>query len=184
MSSVTRRLAVMAWIAATALSVAVSTAAVASVRAQVTERPDVVSIAALRRATTTTQPQPVAAPTTTTSAASAIEATTTTRPSVEATPATTVETVPPPTTRPRSDSTQSDPGSTRTETRTFRGGTVTISFDGVSLTLLSAEPEDGYALSVEEETGRRITVRFVDEGRSTAFVARIVRDGLSIRVYD
>jgi hypothetical protein len=202
MRSMTRRLAVLAWVAATVVSVAVSTAAVARVRAQVTERPAVVSIATLRRATTTTIAQalsetrstlPRDVPSTTTVVA---DTTTTTRASVEATPATTVETLPPPATDP--PATQPPPdddddrggedddrsGQPATETRTFRGGTVTVSYDGSALTLVSATPEDGYELDVEEQSAERIVVRFFDEGRSSVLVAQIVRGRLQMRVFD
>lgn len=200
MSSMTRRLGVLAWVAATVLSVAVSTAAVARVRAQVTERPAVVSIATLRRATTTTIPQalpeirstlPREAPSTTTTTPP--DTTTTTRASVEATPATTVETLPPaPTNPPATDPPRDeddrggdDPGGQpATETRTFRGGTVTVSYDGSSLTLVTATPEEGYELEIEEQSSERIVVRFVDEGRSSALVAQIIRGRLQMRVFD
>lgn len=199
MRGMTRRLGVMAWVVATVVSVAVSTAAVARVRAQVTERPAVVSIATLRRTTTTTVAQalpesrstsPRDVPSTTTPVP---DSTTTTRASVEATPATTVETLPPPATDPPATEPPGDdePGSDddrggqpTTQTRTFRGGSVTVSYDGSSLTLVSATPEEGYELQVEEQSPERIVVRFVDEGRSSALVAQIVRGRLQMRVFD
>jgi hypothetical protein len=195
MMGVSRRLAVIAWLSATILSVAVSTAAVEAVRAQVTERPDVVSLATLRRATTTTTtlqaPNPrtqaeTAAPSTTTTAP---ETTTTTRPSVEATPATTVETIPPPpqaatppTTAPSNQPPPDD--GPDTETRTFRGGTVTVAYDGDSISVVQAIPDEGFELAVEQQGSDRLVVRFVAEGRSSALVAEVTRDGLRIRVFD
>jgi hypothetical protein len=190
MMNVSRRLGLAAWVAATVLSVMVSTAAVESVRAQVTERPAVVSIATLRQATSTTttvQPVPAQAqparPASTTTSTTMVDVTTTTRASVEATPATTVETTAPPATSPPATAPPRNDESV-TETRTFRGGSVTISFDGESLQLIEANPDDGFELAVEQQQRQRIVVRFVAEGRSSGLVAQVTRDGLQIRVFD
>ena len=198
MENVSRRLGLAAWVGATVLSVMVSTAAVESVRAQVTERPAVVSLATLRQATSTTstvppipaQAQPARPPSTTTST-TVVDTTTTTRASVEATPATTVETTAPPATSPpatnppRNDDDDDDnDNETETETRTFRGGSVTISFDGESLGLVQAVPDEGFELVVEQQQAQRIVVRFVADGRSSGLIAQVTRDGLQIRVFD
>jgi hypothetical protein len=190
MMNVSRRLGLAAWLGATVLSVVVSTAAVESVRAQVTERPAVVSLATLRRATSTTtnpgsiptQAQPARPPSTTTSTTVA-ETPTTTRASVDVTPATTVETTAPPVTSPRATDPAPDDDGSVTETRTFRGGSVTISFDGESLTLVEAVPDEGFEL-IEQQQPQRIVVRFVSDGRSSGLVAQVTRDGLQIRVFD
>lgn len=183
---VSRRIGVIAWIAATILSVAASTAAVAAVRAQVTDRPDIVSLATLRRATSTTTAEAVPAPTfviddmptTTTTAPSTTS--TTRRPAIVATPGTTVETTST-TAPPRSEPSVPVGG---VETRTFRGGTVIVSYDGATLTLVEAIPEEGYELSIEEQNDRIIAIRFVREGRSSGYVAQIVNGRLQIRVID
>ena len=188
--NVSRRLGLVAWLGATVLSVVVSTAAVESVRAQVTERPAVVSLATLRRATSTTtipaslpaQAQPARPPSSTTSTTAV--ATTTTRASVEATPATTVEATAPTATAPPATDPAPDEDGSVTETRTFRGGSVTISFDGESLTLVDATPDDGFELIVEQQQDQRIVLRFVSEGRSSGLVAQVARGGLQIRVFD
>ncbi len=189
--NVSRRLGLAAWVGATVVSVVVSTAAVESVRAQVTERPAVVSLATLRRATSTTtvptqmppQAQPARSPSTTTSTTTVVE-TTTTRASVGATPATTVETTAPPATSPPATTPPRDENEAVTETRTFRGGSVTISFDGDSLSLVEAVPEEGFELAVEQQQAQRIVVRFVADGRSSGLVAQVTRQGLQIRVFD
>jgi hypothetical protein len=191
MMNVSRRLGMAAWVAATVLSVMVSTAAVESVRAQVTERPAVVSLATLRQATSTTstapsspaQAQPARPPSTTTST-TVVETTTTTRASVEATPATTVETTAPPATSPPATAPPREESEPVTETRTFRGGSVTISFDGDSIQLLEATTDEGFELSVEQQQAQRIVVRFVADGRSSGLVAQVTREGLQIRVFD
>ncbi len=188
---VSRRIGVIAWIAATILSVAASTAAVAAVRAQVTDRPDVVSLATLRRATSTTTVAalPVEAgartapsdQTGSTTVTTVSEPSTTTRPAIVATPGTTVETTTTTTIAPESDPA---PVSADVETRTFRGGSVTVRLDDGVLILVSAIPDEGYRLSIEEQSDGIIALRFVREGRSSGYVAQIVDGRLQIRVLD
>lgn len=190
MMHVGRRLGVMAWLLATALSVGVSTAAVEAVRAQVTDRPDVVSLATLRRATSTTttpvdavpQRLPIAAPppmsTTTTTPPST---TGSTRPPATATPATEVELA----TQPSNPPTTSAETGAGVETRELEGGTVTISFDGETLTLVEAVPAEGYEVKIFEERPRRVALRFSSgRGKSVGYLAQVVNGHLRIRVFD
>jgi hypothetical protein len=191
MMNMARPIGVIAWVGATIVSVGVSTAAVDAVRAQVTQRPSVVSVATLRSATSTTtivslvSEVQAADPTTPppSSGSTAIDTTTTTRAWVEATPATIVEPAPLPATSP-DPTPPSDDEAADTETRRFRGGTVTLSFDGDTIELIEAVPEEGYEVSIESQRSDRLVVRFVDEGRSSALVAQVVDDRLHIRIFD
>jgi hypothetical protein len=186
-----RGVGVLAWVVATILSVAASTAAVATVRDQVTDGPNVVSLATLRRAAATTttvvasdadlvRETVATAPSTTTTTSTPP----TTRPSPSATPGTTVEVIPPTAPEPVDGSTSEEPSEGDVITRTLRGGTVSISFDGQSIRLVDAIAEDPYVVSVETETDRRIVVRFVLDGRSSALTAEVLEGELRIKTFD
>lgn len=204
------KLGVVAWIAATVLSVAASTAAVASVREQVTDSPELVSLAALRRAvaidpSNTTSPQLEALPDepaviTALESATTVATSTTTRPEVVAVPETIVETTTtstPPTTQPPETATAKDGDDgrdhnrgrgndePREESRDFHGGSVTVAWDGDQLELVDAVTEDGYQYVVEGQSDREISLRFFrDDRRPTSVLATFNNGGLQIRVFD
>jgi cytoskeletal protein RodZ len=176
---VPRKLAVLAWLTATLVSVGVSTAAVESVRVQVTQRPTylrLVDLTAAAAATTTTTVETTTtiAPTSTTTGetttASPPETTTT-----SADPTTTEPEPEPQPTRPEPDTTEAAP-ETQVEERTVAGGTVVVEFDGEELRLVDVEPADGYEAVIDTDRPGRIAVRFVD-GRRTSAVQAVVVDG-------
>jgi hypothetical protein len=202
---VNRRLGAVAWIAATVLSVAASTAAVAAVREQVTDGPALVSLAALRRAAEAESASPrldaspeetsrasIPSPTTSTT-----EAPATTRPDVEAVPDTIVETTTTTTTVENSASPTTtvddgdrdrgwggrDDDGTDENSRDFRGGSVTFRYDGEQLQLVEATTKDDYDYEIERQSDRELVLRFSNgDRRSTLVVATVVNGRVQIRV--
>jgi hypothetical protein len=167
MDSMNRSLGVVAWTAATLFSVLVSTAAVEAVRDQVTERPQVVSLASLRRATSTTMSL----------AASTSAPPSTISTTVPATPATSAA---PSSTFPATVASVAPTSTTHdVDARRARliGGTVDYSFDGASISLVAAEAAAGYDTQVDDRDPTRLIVRFDGKVHYSVLVVEIRRNG-------
>lgn len=130
---------------------ATSTTAVSTTAAAPTSTTAAPGAAVPGGAMTTTVPgatPPAAPPASTTATTTATTTTTTAAPSTVATTS--------PTT------TAADPPATPPFTKTYQssGGSITVDWNGSSLSLLSVQPASGYTAEIEDQTAARIRVRF------------------------
>ncbi|MEZ5175418.1 MAG: hypothetical protein R2823_04350 [Acidimicrobiia bacterium] len=144
----------VAWIGATAVSVAIAAAAVGSVRSQVTEEPTalgsprVTELAADALATTTAISRDLSTSSPTTAASS--PSTSVSIPETSGATVTSVPLPPPPASQP----------TTSTKTYNTDGGTVRIEISGESVSFSGAVPNPGWKIEVEDAGPEQVKVRF------------------------
>ncbi len=110
--------------------------------------------------TTSVDPTPTTVPPSTTPPTAPTEAPTTVAQTVAPTGAPTLPaTVAPPPAATTTAPTVTDPAPTN-ETQTSAGGSITYSWNGSSLDLLSTQPASGHTVEIEDDTPTRIRVRF------------------------
>ncbi len=163
----------IAWLVATLVAVVIATAAVGSVRSQVTEAPTPLSSSEASALVTVTLSQPPdgessvpsTSPTTTTPSVSESVTTTTTDTSVsttttEATTGTVPSTTVPPTTT-------TAPPATYTKTIDTTAGSINVIVDGTKVTFGGAFPNPGWSVDLEDGGPETVKVKFEknrDEG--------------------
>jgi cytoskeletal protein RodZ len=186
-----------AWIAATAISIAIAAAAVGSVRSQVTDAPTALGspevVALASAAPPEVEPGPPSSgepgaqsPATTTAGAPPSPATTTTAPVAAATGATNAEAETSTTRAPSaSPTTQTSvsPASTQAKTYDTDGGWIRIVIDGELVSFATAQPKTGWSVDVENEGPEEVKIHFErnDDSDEIEFSAK-VEDG-EVRVH-
>jgi cytoskeletal protein RodZ len=179
-----RRLAlVLAWLGATVLAVGVASAAVGTVRNQVTDRPQttdpffaaapVADASSTTLGATTTLPA-TSATTTTLASTTTTLASTTLANTVPTTSATTTTTRPPTTTT-------APPTTPITTTHDLVGGSVTITAASPNVSLVGAVPSSGFTVKVENAGPSEVRVEFDSESWESEFSAKWDDGELKVR---
>jgi hypothetical protein len=106
--------------------------------------------------TTSVDPSPTTAPPSTTSPTAPTVAQTVAPTSAPTLPTT----VAPPPADTSTTTAATNPPQPTTETQTSAGGSITYTWDGSSLDLLSTQPASGHTVEIEDDTSTRIRVRF------------------------
>ena len=151
---------IIAWLAATTISVLIATAAVGAVGGRVTDSPSSFAAATTLAAAT---PTTTSTPGTTTSRP---EGPTSTVP-----PVTNSTTAPP--SAATSTTTTAGPQSGQIETFTTSGGTVTLEVTGDEIRLLGATPNSGYTVSEKELSDTKVEIEFRSAEHEVVFHAEL-----------
>lgn len=184
----------VAWVGATALSVAIASAAVAGIRDRVVETPVAIGLPSTTATTvspTTVPPLSVLEGTTTTVAPTTTAAPTTTVTSTTEAPATTETTVvtattaPPATTTTTTTTTTAPPQTTTTlaldyETVDLIGGTVILSYGNGEVRVVSATPRPGFTYEAEHTGPVEVEVKFVSNDHKSKLEAHVDNGELRI----
>lgn len=158
-----------AWAGATLLAIAVATAAVGSVRTQLTDKPTSIGVPTASLVTHDTIPreETVVETSSTTTTTLPVEQSTTTTAALPEESTTTTAAAHPPTPTPTTTSTTTTIATTTTVasesyTKTYdtEGGTVTIRVGGDSVTFLTAYPKPGWKVKVEKKGPEKVEVHF------------------------
>ena len=159
----------MAWVVATLVSILIASAAVGSVRSNVSDKPSSVlvpapdAVAASIAATSSTigidpAPEPTVTPTT---EVTTPEAAGTTSPSTSAVAVTTTS------------STTPTPENGEVQTFSGLGGSMSVEVHSDHLVFLSAVPSSGYTVKKQEIESKKITIEFTSPGHRTKLTAKL-----------
>jgi cytoskeletal protein RodZ len=182
-----RLVLVLAWLGATVLAVGVASAAVGTVRNQVTDRPqttDPFFAAAPIADSSTTTLATTSTLVTTTAPTTTLPTTTTTIAETSTTQPSTVTTTTRPTTTTTVAPTTTAPPKPVTSTYDLVGGSVTISAVNPNVSLVGAVPNSGFTVKVENAGPNEVKVEFRSESRESEFSAKWDGGELRIRTDD